>query len=71
MKILSNSMAALAMSAVFAFGVAFTPAFAADKPQNSKAAGAPHTVRCARISQGPPPRRPISWKSRGTSPQIV
>jgi hypothetical protein len=41
MKIRSNSMAALAMSAVFAFGIAFTPAFAADKPQNSKAAGAP------------------------------
>jgi len=41
MKIRSNSMAALAVSAVFAFGIAFTPAFAADKPQNSKVAGAP------------------------------
>jgi tetratricopeptide (TPR) repeat protein len=41
MKIRSTSMAALAVSAVFAFGIAFTPAFAADKPQNSKVAGAP------------------------------
>ena len=44
MKIRSNSLTALALSAVVACAIGFaptTPAFAADKPQNSKVAGKP------------------------------
>ena len=51
MKIRSNTLMALALSAVLACAVGFaptTPAFAADKPQNSKAAG--NALKAAKAS---------------------
>ena len=38
---------------------------------NASAAGAPHTVRWARISHDPTPSRPSAWKARGTRPQMT